>query len=84
MGVTHTRDPEMKQTRKGNQWYFGMKLHVGTDMRGEIHSLTTTDAATADITQLPHRLHGAESTVYGDKAYFKADHKQHWEAGGGK
>jgi hypothetical protein len=55
---TQTRDPEMKQTKKGNQWYFGTKLHVGTDRRGLIHSLTTTDAATADITQLPQLLHG--------------------------
>jgi IS5 family transposase len=81
--ATKTRDPEMKQTRKGNQWYFGMKVHVGTDTRGVIHSLTTTDAATADITQLPALIHGEESTLYGDKAYYKADHKQHWEEGGG-
>ncbi len=73
----------MKQTCKGNQWYFGMKLHVGTDTRGVMHSLTTTDAATADITQLPQLVHGQESTLYGDKAYYKADHKQGWEAGGG-
>ena len=67
--ATKTRDPEMKQTRKGNQWYFGMKVHVGTDTRGLVHSLTTTDAAQADITQLPALLHGTESTRYGDKAY---------------
>src|SRR5262245_44654800 len=50
--ATKTRDPEMKQTRKGNQWYFGMKAHVGTDCRGVVHSLVTTDAAVADVTQL--------------------------------
>lgn len=66
--TTTTRDPEMKQTRKGNQWYFGMQVHVGTDTRGLVHALTTTDAATADITQLDDLLHGQESTLYGDKA----------------
>jgi len=82
--ATQTRDPAMKQTRKGQQWYFGMKVHVGTDTRGVVHSLTTTDAAQADITQLPHLVHGQESTLYGDKAYYKADDKQAWEAGGGR
>ena len=82
--ATKTRDPEMKQTRKGNQWYFGMKLHVGTDRRGLIHSLVTTDAAAADITQLPELLHGQETALWGDKAYYKGDHKQHWELSGGR
>ena len=82
--ATGTRDPEMKQTRKGQQWYFGMKVHVGTDTRGLVHSLTTTDAAQADITQLPALLHGQESSLYGDKAYYKADDKVHWEAAGGR
>jgi len=81
--ATKTRDPEMKQTRKGQQWYFGMKVHVGTDTRGLVHSITTTDAATADITQLPDLLHGEESALFGDKAYYKADDKLHWEAEGG-
>lgn len=49
------RDPEMHQTRKGKQWHFGMKAHVGTDARGIVHSLATTDAAAADITQM-HKL----------------------------
>jgi IS5 family transposase len=49
--ATKTRDPEMRQTTQGNPWYFGMKGHVGTDRRGVIHALTTTDAATADIAQ---------------------------------
>jgi transposase, IS5 family len=56
--ATPPRDPEMKQTRKGNQWYFGTKVHVGTDTRGLVHTLTTTDAATADMTQLDELLHG--------------------------
>ena len=69
----HARDPEMKQTKKGNAWYFGMKVHVGTDTRGIVHSLTTTDAAQADVHQLPQLLHGAERVLYGDKAYWSAD-----------
>jgi transposase, IS5 family len=69
--ATKSRDPEMKQTRKGNQWYFGMKIHIGTDTRGLVHSLTTTDAAAADIKQLDTLLHGEETTLYGDKAYWK-------------
>jgi IS5 family transposase len=67
----HARDPEMKQTRKGKDWHFGMKLHVGTDTRGTVHTLTATHAATADITQMPELLHGAEKVVYGDQAYWK-------------
>ena len=81
--ATKTRDPEMQQTRKGNVWHFGMKVHVGTDTRGLVHTLTTTGAATADITQLSDLLHGHESTLYGDKAYDKADDKAQWEASGG-
>ena len=51
--ATKTRDPEMKQTRKGGSWHFGMKLHIGTDIHGRVHSLTATHAAEADIKQLP-------------------------------
>jgi IS5 family transposase len=82
--ATQTRDPEMRQTKKGNQWYFGMKVHIGTDHRGVIHAITTTDAATADITQLPHLLHGQETTLHGDKAYYKAEDKLQWELSGGR
>jgi len=64
-----TRDPEMKQTRKGKQWYFGMKAHVGTDRRGLVHSLVTTDAAAADINHVSDLLHGEETVLYGDSAY---------------
>lgn len=66
-----SRDPEMRSTQKGNQWHFGMKVHVGTDKRGLVHSLLTTDAAQADITQLPELIHGEESEIYGDGAYWK-------------
>lgn len=81
--ATQTRDPDMRQTRKGNQWYFGMEVHVGTDRRGVIHTITTTDAATADITQLPHLLHGQETMLHGDKAYDKAEDMLQWELSGG-
>jgi IS5 family transposase len=70
------RDPEMKQTRKGKQWHFGMKAHVGTDRRGIVHSLATTDAAAADITQMHKLLHGEESEVFGDQAYWSEAHRQ--------
>ena len=82
--ASKARDPEMKQTRKGKQWYFGMKLHVGTDRRGLVHSLTTTNAAQADITQLPQLIHGQEATLWGDKAYYKRDDKINWELSGGR
>jgi IS5 family transposase len=70
------RDPEMHQTRKGKQWHFGMKAHVGTDRRGIVHSLATTDAAAADITQMHKLLHGEESEVFGDQAYWSEAHRQ--------
>lgn len=70
--ATGTRDPEMRQTRKGNQWYFGMKAHVGTDPRGLVHSLVTTDAAQADINHVSDLLHGDETALYGDSAYSAA------------
>ena len=64
------RDPEMRQTKKGNQWHFGMKVHVGTDVRGVVHHVSVTDAAQADINQLPDLLRGDESVLYGDKGYW--------------
>ncbi len=68
--AAHARDPEMQQTRKGNEWHFGMKRTFGTDVHGLVHSVATTDAATGDITQLPELLHGDERTIYGDRAYW--------------
>lgn len=82
--ASQKRDPEMKQKRKGNQWYFGMTLHVSTDRRDLVHSLTTRHAAAADITQLPQLLHGQETTLHGDKAYDKGDDKVQWELSGGR
>ena len=80
--ATKTRDPEMKQTRKGGSWHFGMKLHIGTDRRGIVHSLTATHAAEADIKQFPNLLHGEETVVYGDQAYWKEADRQAFEANG--
>jgi IS5 family transposase len=80
--TTGTRDPEMKQTRKGKNWHFGMKFHIGTDRRGIVHSLTATHAAESDIGQLPHLLHGEESALYGDQAYWKEADRQAFEAQG--
>lgn len=64
------RDPEMRQTRKGNQWYFGMKAHIGVDSRIKlIHSMVTTSANVHDYQVLPDLLHGEETPVWGDAAY---------------
>jgi transposase, IS5 family len=64
------RDPEMHQTRKGRQWYFGMKLHIGVDSQsGLAHSAVVTPANTHDKHPLPDLLHGRERRVYGDSAY---------------
>jgi IS5 family transposase len=73
------RDPEMKQGRKGKTWYFGMKVHTGTDKRGLTHSLIVTDAGQADIKQLPELLHGEEREIYGDQAYWKEADRQDFE-----
>jgi IS5 family transposase len=64
------RDPEMHQTKKGNQWYFGMKAHLGVDSRTKlIHAAVATPANVADSTVLPDLLHGNETRVWGDQAY---------------
>lgn len=64
------RDPDMHQTRKGNQWYFGMKAHIGVDSRTKvIHAVAATAANVHDATCLPDLLHGEEAKVWGDSAY---------------
>jgi len=64
------RDPEMHQTRKGRQWYFGLKAHIGVDSKeGHVHSLCTSAASVADKHMLPDLLHGEERKVWGDGAY---------------
>lgn len=64
------RDPEMHQTKKGNQWYFGMKAHIGVDSQTKlIHSVAATPANTHDSQLLEDLLHGEETRVWGDSAY---------------
>jgi len=64
------RDPDMHQTRKGKQWYFGMKAHIGVDSRTKlIHSVVATPANVHDSRVLPDLLHGEETRVWGDSAY---------------
>lgn len=65
-----TRDPDMHQTRKGNQWYFGMKTHIGVDNQTKlIHSVAVTAANVHDSRLLGDLLHGDETHVWGDSAY---------------
>jgi IS5 family transposase len=79
----NTRDKEMKQTKKGNQWYFGMKAHVGTDTgKGLAHSVVVTDASVHDSQVMDKLMHGEEQTVYGDKAYTSEARRQEYEAKG--
>lgn len=64
------RDPDMHQTKKGNQWYFGMKVHVGVDSKTKlIHSVAVTAANVHDSQLLEDLLHGDETRVWGDAAY---------------
>ena len=64
------RDPEMHQTRKGNQWYFGMKAHIGADRDSQlVHTVVVTAANVADITKTSELLHGQEKQVHADAGY---------------
>ena len=64
------RDPEMHQTKKGNQWYFGMKAHIGADRDSKlVHTVVVTAAHVADITKTAELLHGAEQQVHADAGY---------------
>jgi IS5 family transposase len=76
------RDPEMHQTKKGKDWHFGMKAHIGTDRRGIVHSLSTTAANVHDSTQISKLLHGQEREVFGDQAYWNESHRQSAQAAG--
>lgn len=72
-----TRDPEMHQTRKGNQWFFGLKAHIGVDRdSGLVHTVVTTAANVADVTQTGALLHGKENTVFADAGYTGADKRE--------
>ena len=72
-----TRDPQMHQTRKGNQWFFGLKAHIGVDRdSGLVHTVVTTAANVADVTQTHALLHGKEEMVLGDAGYTGAAKRQ--------
>ena len=72
----NARDPEMHQTKKGNEWHFGMKMHIGVDESyGIVHSLTTTSANVHDITETARLLHGDEDCVWADAGY-RGAHKR--------
>jgi IS5 family transposase len=71
------RDPEMHQTKKGNQWYFGMKVHVGADLHtGVAHTVSVTPANAADISQLPNLLREDDRIVIGDAGYVNDTYKR--------
>ncbi|MEF8732172.1 MAG: IS5 family transposase [Candidatus Accumulibacter meliphilus] len=73
----NARDPDMHQTKKGNQWYFGMKAHIGVDAEsGLVHTLVGTSANEADVTQTEHLLHGDEKDVFLDAGYVGADKRE--------
>jgi IS5 family transposase len=77
------RDPQMHQTRKGKQWYFGMKVHTGTDTdSGLVHTIRATAANVADVNVLGELLHGAEESLHGDSAYHSKELKAMAEAAG--
>jgi IS5 family transposase len=64
------RDPAMHQIKKGNQWYFGMKAHIGVDSNeGIVHSVCSTAASVSDVHMLPELLHGDEKKVWSDAGY---------------
>lgn len=77
----HARDPEMHQTKKGNQWYFGMKAHIGVDeFSGLVHHVHCTAANVADVTVTHTLLHGKEDSVFGDSGYTGADKRKELQA----
>jgi transposase, IS5 family len=68
--LAKARDPEMHQAKKGNQWHFGMKAHIGADAKsGLVHTVSGTAANVADIAQTHELLHGEEKEAYGDAGY---------------
>lgn len=71
------RDPEMHQTKKGNQWFFGMKAHIGMDEHsGLVHHAHCTAAYVGDVTQVQHLLYGKEDEIYGDSGHIGTDKRE--------
>jgi IS5 family transposase len=78
---TGERDPEMHQTKKGNQWHFGMKAHIGVDAQsGLVHTVTTTAANAHDVTQAHALLHGEEEVVFADSGYRGVEKREEIQA----
>jgi IS5 family transposase len=72
--ATGTRDPEMRQTKKGNQWYFGMKAHIGADAgTGYVHSVRATAASVHDLDEAANLVRSDDEVVYGDAGYQGVD-----------
>jgi len=79
--ITGTRDPEMHQIKKGNQWHFGMKAHAGVDAdSGLLHSVATTAANAHDVTQAHALLHGEETNVFADSGYRGVEKREEIQA----
>jgi len=77
------RDPQMHQTKKGKQWYFGMKVHIGVDTdSGLVHTVRGTGANVADVNVLGELLHGGEESLHGDSAYHSKQLKAQAEESG--
>lgn len=76
------RDPEMSSTKKGQKWFFGMKAHIGADVRGFVHTMLGTTAKVHDSVVFSQLLHGEERAVFGDKAYAKDERKRVARAAG--
>jgi IS5 family transposase len=71
------RDPAMHQSKKGQQWHFGMKAHIGVDVEsGLVHSVVGTSGNVADVTQVDQLLHGEEKSVFGDAGYIGAEKRE--------
>lgn len=71
------RDPEMRQTKKGNQWYFGMKIHIGADVdSGAVHTVEVTAANEADINLLPKLLRPEDEVIFADAGYTSDEYKR--------
>ena len=77
----HARDPEMHQTKKGNEWHFGMKAHIGVDRdSGLVHTVVSTAANVSDISQTPELLHGQETELWADAGYVGVDKREDMQA----
>lgn len=75
-----TRNPEMHQTKKGNQWYYGMKAHIGTDLGGVVHTVVSTAANVADVAVAAQLVHGEEKVVLADAGYIGVEKRKEVKA----